>query len=242
LREPVVSPDGHTIALVSDGPDPTRNDVVLQFFDTKSGKLTQAPVAEDPPLGHQDVVWRPDGKQLLYVRNSRDASRGAPSIWTYDPITRHSKALTGPGYTSPAFSPDGRWIAVTKTSSFGTDVVIMNAKSGTEILRLTDDGQSWSPVWSPAGDSIAFLHISYQIVDLRSVPLKGRAPSWTPGDPINLTQYSGLDGSSRPGWYISPADLPAPTASPSDSSAASSAGAGSSGGAGGSDAGASASP
>ena len=85
IREPVVSPDGRTVALVSDGPDPTRNDVVLQFYDTITGKLTRAPVAENPPLGHQDVVWRPDGKQLLYVRNARDGTRGLPAIWTYNP-------------------------------------------------------------------------------------------------------------------------------------------------------------
>ena len=31
IREPVLSPDGRTLAMVSDGPDPTRSDVVLQF-------------------------------------------------------------------------------------------------------------------------------------------------------------------------------------------------------------------
>ncbi len=217
LRQPAVSPDGTTVALLSDGPDPTRSDVVLQFFDTRTRKLTKAPVAENPPLGHQDVAWRPDGKLVLYVRNARDGSRGAPAIWQYNPATQKSSALTGPGYTSPTFSPDGKWIAATRTTSFGTDVVILNAKTGAEVLRVTNSGQSWAPVWSPTGDSIAYLTITYQIVDLRLAPLKGRAGAWTLGDEIDLTQYSGLDGSSRPDWYV-PADLlPAPTASPSPS-------------------------
>jgi Tol biopolymer transport system component len=215
LRQPVVSPDGRTIALVSDGPDPTRSDVVLQFYDTRTRKLTKAPVGENPPLGHQDVVWRPDGKLLLYVRNARDGSRGAPSIWQYNPATQKTSALTGPGYTSPAFSPDGRWIAATRTTTFGTDVVILNAKTGAEVLRVTNAGQSWAPVWSPTGDSIAYLTITYQIVDLRLTPLKGRAGAWTLGDELALTQYSGLDGSSRPGWYVPPDQLPAPAPSAS---------------------------
>jgi dipeptidyl aminopeptidase/acylaminoacyl peptidase len=218
LREPEMSPDGRTIALVSDGPDPTRSDVVMQFYDTKTGKLTRAPVGENPPLGHQDVVWRPDGKLLLYVKNARDGSRGAPAIWQYNPATHTTSALTGPGYTSPAFSPDGRWVAATRTTTFGTDVVILNAKTGAEVLRVTNGGQSWAPVWSPSGDSIAYLTITYQIVDLRLTPLKGRAPSWTLGDEIDLTQYSGLDGSSRPDWFIPADQLPAPSPAASASS------------------------
>jgi dipeptidyl aminopeptidase/acylaminoacyl peptidase len=215
IRQPVVSPDGRTIALVSDGPDPTRSDVVLQFYDTGTGKLTKAPVGENPPLGHQDLVWRPDGKLLLYVRNARDGSRGAPAIWQYNPATQKTSALTGPGYTSPSFSPDGKWVAATRTTTFGTDVVILNAKTGAEVLRVTNGGQSWAPVWSPAGDSLAYLTITYQIVDLRLTPLQGKAGAWTLGDEINLTQYSGLDGSSRPDWYVPANQLPTPRPSSS---------------------------
>jgi Tol biopolymer transport system component len=214
IRQPVVAPDGHTVALVSDGPDPTRSDVVLQFFDTVTGKLTRANVPETPQLGHQDVAWRADGKILLFVRNGRDGSRGAPAIWQYNPASKTASALTGPGYTSPSFSPDGKWIAATRTTTFGTDVVILNAKTGAEVLRVTTNGDSWAPTWSPTGDSIAYLAITYGIVDLKMTPLKGRAGAWTKGDEIDLTQASGLDGASRPSWFVPPQDLPAP--SPTD--------------------------
>ena len=40
LRQPVVSPDGSTIVVVTDGPDPTRSDVVLKSFNPATGKLT----------------------------------------------------------------------------------------------------------------------------------------------------------------------------------------------------------
>jgi Tol biopolymer transport system component len=217
IRQPVVSPDGHTVALLSDGPDPTRSDVVLQFFDTETGKLTRLNVPETPQLGHQDVAWRADGKILLYVRNGREGSRGAPAIWQYNPASKTTSALTGPGYTSPSFSPDGKWIAATRTTTFGTDVVILNGKTGAEVLRVTCNGDSWAPVWSPTGDSIAYLSITYGIVDLKMTPLKGRAGAWTRGDEVDLTQASGLDGSSRPSWFVPQADLPAPAASPDPS-------------------------
>ena len=79
---------------------------------------------------------------------------------------------------------------------------------------MTNDGASWAPVWSPAGDAIAFFHIEGQIVDLRMAVLDGRAPDWTVKEIKDLTEVSGLDGSSRPDWFI-PADLLPATPAPS---------------------------
>ena len=229
IREPVVSPDGKTLAMVSDRPDPSKRDVVLQLYDLTTKKSTVPKVAETAPLGHQDPTWRPDGKVLLYVRNGRNGARGAPVIYRLDVAKGKASPLTGPGYLEPAFSPDGRYVAATKTSSFGNDLVILDAANGRELLRLTNDGASWAPVWSPIGDSIAFLHIQGQIVDLKLIRLEGDAPNWSIKDVTDLTEVSGLDGSSRPGWFVPADQLPAPTpmpvstAAPSPSGGASSA-------------------
>ena len=221
IREPVLSPDGHTLAMVSDRPDPSASDVVLQFYDTTTKKSTIPKLTEMAPLGHQDPAWRPDGKVLLYVRNARDGPKGAPAIWRWDVVKGKASPLTGPGYLEPSFSPDGLYVAATKTSTFGNDLVILDASNGRELLKLTDDGASWAPVWSPLGDSIAFLHIQGQIVDLKLVRLDGAAPNWTVKDVISLTEVSGLDGESRPGWFIPadqlPAATPAASAAPSAS-------------------------
>ena len=214
IREPVLSPDGETLAMVSDRPDPSRSDVVLQFYDTTTKKTTVPNLAEESPLGHQDPAWRPDGKVLLYVHNGRNGARGTPAIYRWDVAKGKAAALTGPGYLEPAFSPDGRYVAATKTSSFGNDLVILDASNGREILRLTNDGSSWAPVWSPLGDSIAFLHIKGQIVDLDLVRLSGAAPNWTVKDVIALTEVSGLDGESRPAWFVPAEQLPAPSSTP----------------------------
>jgi Tol biopolymer transport system component len=159
-------------------------------------------------------VWRPDGERIAFVRNARDGGKGTPRIFTYEPDTKKVRAVTGPGYLHPSYSPDGKYLAATKTSAFGTDVVILNASNGSEILRLTDDGASWAPVWSPAGDQIAYLHVAGQIVDLRLIQLEGRAPAWTAKDPIDLTSNAGLDGISRPGWFVPEDQLPDPTPPP----------------------------
>jgi TolB protein len=214
IREPVVSPDGTTMAMVSDRPNPSESNVVLQLYDLTTKKTTVPKVAETPPLGHQDPTWRPDGNVLLYVRNNRNGARGAPVINRLDVAKRTARPLTGPGYLEPAFSPDGRFVVATKTSSFGNDLVILDAANGRELQRLTNDGESWAPVWSPIGDAIAFLHIEGQIVDLKLIRLEGDAPNWTVKDVTDLTEVSGLDGSSRPGWFVPPDQLPAPTPTP----------------------------
>ena len=40
IREPVVSPDGNTIAMASDLPDPTSSDVTLKLLNLRNDKIT----------------------------------------------------------------------------------------------------------------------------------------------------------------------------------------------------------
>lgn len=219
LRQPVLSPNGRTLALLSDGPDPTDSNVVLQFFDLRTKRLTRAGVPEFPPLGHQDPAWNADGTMLLYVKNGRSGSRGAPQIYRYVVATKRTTAMTGPGYNSPGFSPDGRYVVATKTSNLGTDVVILDARNGAEIVRVTDDGHSWAGVWSPAGDGIVFLRIDGGVTDLRFVKLNGPRGRWTVGSVVPLTESAGLDGASHPDWFIPASQLPPPSPSPAATAA-----------------------
>jgi Tol biopolymer transport system component len=225
LRQPTPSPDGEKIALITDSPNPEQSNVVLQLYDIGTKKIKSLGLSEIGVLGHQDPEWRPDGKYLLYVKNGRSGSRGSPIIARYDPATKKTKALTAPGYTAPSYSPDGRYIAVTRTNVLGTDVAILDANNGREVLRVTDDGASYSPSWSPAGDGISFLHLVGQIVDLHlaKLDMSSGVPSVT--ETIPLTEVSGLDAGSRPDWFIPASELPAPpptptpTPEPSDSGA-----------------------
>jgi TolB protein len=215
IRQPAPAPDGRTVAVVSDGPDPTKRDVVLQLYDLKTKKMTRIPVSEQAPLGHQDPSWRPDGTLLMYVRNGRDAGRGTPEIYRYDPKTKRARAMSGRGYMEPVYSPDGRYLAATRTDSFGTDVVVLDARTGGEILRVTSDERSWGAAWSPDGRQIAFLRLEGLTVDLQLATLTGSAGSMEVASIESLTSFSGLDPTSRPSWWgprASPAASPSPAA------------------------------
>jgi Tol biopolymer transport system component len=221
IREPAVSPDGSQIAIVSDGPDPTQSDIVVKLLDPASGELTDPKLGQTQSLGHQDPTWSPDGHFLLYVRNAREGARGVPAIYRYNTANQRSAVITGGGYMDPSYSRDGRSIVATKTSNFGTDIVILDARSGVEQVLVTHDEQSFNPVWSPKGDAIAYFRVTHGVVDLYLVPLTGTAPGWTIGEPLALTISAGLDAASRAAWFI-PADQlpPLPTDTPAAPSGA----------------------
>ena len=154
----------------------------------------------DPHDGSSIGVFDADGRRVAWLGSPIDPLR-LPEV---DPAI-------------PA-----RFVAATRTTSFGTDVVILDAVRGTELLRVTNDERSFNPVWSPAGDSIAYFSIDGGVTDLWSATLV--STSGTPtldGEALQLTIAAGLDASSRPGWWIPtellPTPAPTPTSAPSES-------------------------
>jgi DNA-binding SARP family transcriptional activator len=67
--------------------------------------------------------------------------------------------LTPGGPDDPNRSPDGRSVALTVGSANGgADIAILEQSTG-RVSRLTFDGGSSAPRWSPDGTRLAFLHI-----------------------------------------------------------------------------------
>lgn len=214
IKQPTIAPNGKTVAIISDGPNPTVSDIVLKFYNLTSGLITNPGLPEIGGLGHQDPVYSPDGAFIAYVKNAREGAKGASQVVRYTVATKQNRVMTGPGYIEPAWSPDGRYLAVTKTGSAGTDIVIIDARTGAELLRLTNDNGSFAPRWSPAGDSIAFLRLVRGVIDLWVVKLVGSGPGWQVGDSFPLTISAGLDGQSGESWFIPADQLPKPTPTP----------------------------
>ena len=192
---------------------PATSDVVLQLYDI-GGEEPPRPGPRGRSLGHQDPAWRPDGKLLLYIKNGRELTRGAPAIYRYDPTTKKVRSLTGPGYISAVV------LAGRPVHRRDEDRRLRNRRRhpqrqhGKEVMRVTDDDHSFSPVWSPAGRRRSRSFTSR--ADRR--PADGEARRHRAGldghETVDLTKVSGLDGASRPDWFVPPSRSAPPPSAP----------------------------
>jgi hypothetical protein len=214
VLQPDVSPDGKTIAVVSDGPNGS-GPVVLHTLSSKGGKLRRMGAKTFGDLGDNDPAWSPDGRMIAFTHNRRKGDNGAPAITIHNRRTGKTKSLRT-GYAHPSWSPDGEWLAAELTTGTGRDIVILDANRGDERARLTTDGDSFAPVVSPAGDQVAYLHRDGLDIDLRLATLHvDEAGRISLVDDRPVTDDGSIDAGSSPSWYIPVAELPVEDEGPS---------------------------
>jgi Tol biopolymer transport system component len=216
LREPDVSPDGETLALISDAPEPFAQDLTLGLLPAAGGEVERLRLPQVAPLGHGDPDWSPDGDVIAYTLHDRDGGAGAPRIVLYDVAEGTAEPLSASGFARPSWSPDGQYLAVEETDGSGRDVVILRARDGTLVTRLTRDGGGIAPSWSPDGRQIAYLKVDGQHIDLHVLTLSDDGRFSVEEDDA-ITSDSGLDANSRPAWFMPPDLIPTPEPSSPES-------------------------
>jgi TolB protein len=100
-------------------------------------------------------VWSPDGQSLAYV--SFESQRSAVYIQTLRSAERRRVSARAGVNGAPAFSPDGRRLALTLSSRDGNlDIHVLDLQSGA-LERLTEHPAiDTEPVWSADGSRILF--------------------------------------------------------------------------------------
>jgi Tol biopolymer transport system component len=143
--------------------------LVAQRLDVERAVLTGAPVTLAVGVGHFSVAatagqlaYRAGGnygQQLTWVDRSGKAD-GTVGV-------THS-ALTG---AIPRVSPDGRRVAVSRTTQANTDIWVLE---GDRASRLTfDAGRDDFPVWSPDSSQVVYFKQSPGRTDLIQRPARG---------------------------------------------------------------------
>lgn len=102
-----------------------------------------------------EPVWSPDGQRLAFVAPGGLDGRGDDlglDIWVMDwnGGTPVNITLREGNDTTPAWSPDGQWIAFTSDARDDKIRMVYAVRpDGTDLRRLTVDQQEYSPDWSP---------------------------------------------------------------------------------------------
>ncbi|MFE2057645.1 hypothetical protein [Streptomyces sp. NPDC059446] len=161
----------------ADGTDP--RDLGLPILDEDPAADTNTDPAKDPlfePAAGYDPWterqnYTPDGRRIVLTR-FEDGSQGRiERIWTADADGTNARPmpLAGRGETDrdtdPAFSPDGTYLAFTRTSPGGvggpSHILVADAATGEITGRITPPagqqaGGDAQPTWSSDGTTLAF--------------------------------------------------------------------------------------
>ena len=116
------------------------------------------------PQSLLDVQWSPDGRSIAFILRTIPPEGGSEADWTHrlwivgaDGADPHP--VSNEQITSFSWSPDGGRFAVTVESTQGNrfiDDLFVLPLDGSELTRLTDQGASRDPIWSPNGEQVAF--------------------------------------------------------------------------------------
>jgi Tol biopolymer transport system component len=120
----------------------------------------------DNPLGAGGPVWSPDGEQIAFARRREDPNPTDIYVMDADGTNERPLADNAVMRFGPTWSPDGKQIAYLRSHAENpglADDVYMIDENGTNETRLTQthsvpetSTKLGLPVWSPAGNKIAF--------------------------------------------------------------------------------------
>lgn len=125
----------------------------LNLADADGYRVSTILESREPVLS---ATWSPDGKRVAYVSFQRD---GRPGIYVRDLETGRVEQVTnfrGSLNGAPAFSPDGKNLALVLSKDGSPDIYVLNLETR-RLRRITRHyGIDTEPSWTPDGKSLIF--------------------------------------------------------------------------------------
>lgn len=146
------SPDGSQIAFLS---DLNTYDLALWLMKPDGSGRRQVSFMNDYLGGIDGPTWHPKGDSITFLAYRT----GKSQIWTMTLANGRWQQITdmGGGAYDPQWSLSGDALAFTgRGEGSKSDIWVMAMPDGAP-QRVTTDGVSRSPVWSPDGKSVAYL-------------------------------------------------------------------------------------
>ena len=134
----------HHLGFISlENPDYFGNPSIVKHFD-------------DWPGEQQTLGWSAEGEILAF---SSICNQENLKIYAWDRTTRVVSPLTEENYSAstPAFSPDGRFLAFSSDRDGHVDIFIMNLETGGVHNLTNSPSMDRQPTWSPDSAFLAFM-------------------------------------------------------------------------------------
>jgi eukaryotic-like serine/threonine-protein kinase len=148
-------PNGNFLYIVRIEPENPGLGVLYQI-PVLGGTLQKLVTGVDSP-----VSFSPDGQQIVFLRQSSSDGEAKLIIARADGTgERVLAALAFPGYSAPAWSPDGKRIASTvldRGSQNPGRLVILNPGNGKEKTIYAGGASLQKPTWMPDGQHLLFI-------------------------------------------------------------------------------------
>jgi TolB protein len=151
IMSPSWSPDGSHLAYVSF----EKRHAVVYVQSLLTGQRLLLANFEG---SNSAPAWAPDGRHLAIVL-TRD---GASQIYLIRPDGGDLRRISFSGAidTEPCFSPDGQFLLFTSDQGGSPQIYRMSADGTGPVERMTfDEGQNFSPRYSPDGKAFTFTHL-----------------------------------------------------------------------------------